>query len=78
MIETVECLVNEYWMYDHEPFNVIRFKENDKIYLFGKNITNSLGIKAKREQRSWLEPSTEQISMVEKILKELQFLEKTS
>jgi hypothetical protein len=68
MITSIETLVNDYWMYDKEPFYIIRFKENGKTYLFGKTITDSRGIKINREQRNWLEPSNEQIGMVENIL----------
>lgn len=66
----IETLINEYWMYDHEPAHVIRFSENGKIYLFGKGLYNSIGIMSKRAQNNWLEPTEEQIMKVEKILEQ--------
>ena len=68
MIETVECLVNDYWMYDKEPFNVIRFSEDNKVYLFGKNIITSLGIDKKRKQKGYLVPSISQIIEAESLV----------
>lgn len=30
-----EIVVNEYWMYDGEPFHIIRYKSNGKKYVCG-------------------------------------------
>lgn len=65
----VEVLLNEYWMYDNEPSHLVRFIDNNKIYLFGKYPHNSIGIESIRAKNGWLEPNQDQINMIEKILK---------
>lgn len=34
-IDYFQIVVNEYWMYDGEPFHVIRYKTNGKNYACG-------------------------------------------
>jgi hypothetical protein len=60
-----EILPNEYWMYQNEPFYVVRFLENGNRYLFGKDVHESAGIEKLRELKGYLRPSEEQIKRVE-------------
>lgn len=40
----IEILVNEYWMYENEPFHIIRKKEGELFFICGYNGENSLAI----------------------------------
>lgn len=33
-----EIVVNKYWMYDGEPFHIIRYKSNGKKYVCGLHL----------------------------------------
>ena len=34
-IENIETFVNEFWMFDGEPFHIVRYKCEGKSYLCG-------------------------------------------
>lgn len=52
-----ETIVNEYWMYNNEPFHLIRFTHNGTRYLIGKEIAESAGVVKSRELRNYSKPS---------------------
>ena len=54
-----ETLVNEYWMYENEPFHLIRFTHDGTRYLIGKGIQESMGVEESRKRRNYSKPTQE-------------------
>lgn len=54
-----ETIVNEYWMYDNEPFHLIRFIHNGTRYLIGKEIAESAGVAQSRQLNGYAKPSND-------------------
>ena len=56
-----ETIVNEYWMYENEPFHLIRFTHNGIRYLIGKDIQESAGVTQSRRLKGYAQPSDDVI-----------------
>ncbi len=52
-----ETVVNEYYMYEGEPFYLIRFMHNGVRYLIGKDIRESAGAVQLRKHKGYSQPS---------------------
>jgi len=52
-----ETVINEYWMYDNEPFHLIRFVHNGTRYLIGKEVVESAGVAQSRHLKGYAKPS---------------------
>ena len=63
-----ETFINEYWAYENEPFDLIRFDYNGTRNLVGKGIRESPGIDKLRREKGYSKPTDEIIEIVKNIL----------
>lgn len=58
-----EVIVNQYWMYENEPFHLCRFIFNETRYIIGYEVEESAGVVQTRLFKGYRKPEGEALEV---------------